>query len=91
MSVSATVVVSPITATVSGDTVSASVPAAGGVSATVTGGTGPQGPPGAAGGVLNDLLDVQVSSPADGDLLRYSSSRWTNTNQNDVIFDEGNF
>jgi hypothetical protein len=57
-----------------------------------TGKTGPQGAKGDAGGpvaYLDDLIDVLTISPADGDVLKYSSSlsTWTNTNR----LDGGNF
>ena len=57
-----------------------------------TGKTGPQGSKGDPGGpvaYLDDLIDVLTISPADGDVLKYSSSllTWTNTNR----LDGGNF
>lgn len=56
MSVQATVSSQPITATVSGDTILANVPATAPVQATVTGGIGPQGPIGASG--VSSWLDI---------------------------------
>ncbi|NBQ70698.1 MAG: hypothetical protein EBU46_18450 [Nitrosomonadaceae bacterium] len=58
----------------------------------LTGKTGPQGVKGDPGGppaYLDDMTDVMTISPADGDLLKYSSGLaiWTNTNQ----LDGGNF
>jgi hypothetical protein len=57
-----------------------------------TGETGPPGSKGDAGGpvaYIDDLIDVLTISPADGDILKYSSSlsTWTNTNR----LDGGNF
>ena len=89
MSVEATVTSQPITASVSGGTVSASVPAALPVSASVSGGVGPQGPSGNAGN-LGDLLDVQAVATTTGDLLRYSNGKWRNYPEADVT-DGGNF
>lgn len=50
---------------------------------------GAKGDPGGAPAYLDDLTDVLTISPADGDLLKFSSglSTWTNTNQ----IDGGNF
>lgn len=89
----------PITASVTGGMVSASVAAAADVSIGVSGGFGPQGasgpqgepgPPGAQS--LSALADVDVQSIADGDVLRYSaaSSRWTNYAEQNLV-DGGNF
>lgn len=104
MSITANVTGGSVSATVSGRGVSASVPAAepprasvsgGGVSASVSGGVGPQGPAGAAGDVtvpagLSNLSDVSLAGLADGDLLRYSASRWRNFRE-DILVDGGNF
>lgn len=90
MSVSATITTQPVTASVSGSTVAASVPAPAAVQASVSGGVGPQGPAGPAGSnTLSALTDVSVSGTANGDLLRYDGSSWRN-NQADVI-DGGNW
>ena len=50
---------------------------------------GPQGPTGTSNGPLDDLTDVLIVSPADGDLVKYvaSLSTWTNSNK----LDGGNF
>ena len=50
---------------------------------------GPQGPSGTSNGPLDDLTDVLIVSPSDGDVLKYSSGLavWTNTNK----LDGGNF
>ena len=51
--------------------------------------SGPQGPSGTSNGPLDDLTDVLIVSPGDGDVLKYSSGLavWTNTNK----LDGGNF
>ena len=50
---------------------------------------GPTGPSGSSSGPLDDLTDVLIISPADGDLLKYNSGllTWTNSNK----LDGGNF
>lgn len=90
MSVSASISSQPVTATVSGDTVAASVPAAAAVQAAVTGGIGPQGPSGVSGGLFDELSDVAVSQPGDGQVVRYDaqSSQWTNQQ---LVINGGNF
>lgn len=89
MSVEITITSQPITASVSGGTVAASVPAAAAASATVSGGVGPQGPAGNAGN-LADLLDVQITSASTGDLLRRDSGKWKNTPESQIL-DGGNW
>lgn len=84
----------PTSASVSGGSVSANVTASP-VSASASGGVGPQGPAGAAGDVtvpagLSNLSDVSLAGLADGDLLRYSASRWRNFRE-DILVDGGNF
>lgn len=93
MSVSASISSQPVTAVVSGGTVSASVPTAMAVQAAVAGGVGPQGPTGPKGdaaGTLDQLDDVQLASPADGQVVRYDaqSSQWTNQ---PLVINGGNF
>jgi hypothetical protein len=84
--ISATVTSQPITATVSGGTVSASV-ASSSSSVSIAGGVGPQGPAGAAGGVIEQLSNVQIVSAQPGDVLQYGgSNKW----QNNPILDGGN-
>lgn len=86
---------SDITATVSGSTITAAATSAGVsvtvgasvVNATASGGVGPAG---AAASLLSDLQDVQIDDPAAGDVLRYSSSRWRNYRETDLL-DGGNF
>jgi hypothetical protein len=88
-----------ITATVNSQPITASVSAAGGIMASVGssvvtanagGGIGPQGPS-AAGGNIGQLADVQVASPQNGDVLRFSSSKWRNHPESDIVIDAGNF
>jgi hypothetical protein len=96
MSITANVTSSKISATVSGDSVTASV-ASGRVAAAVTGGIGPQGPSGDTGetggaATLSELTDVQLTSPANGDLIQYSAatSKWRNVTDLSLV-DGGNF
>jgi hypothetical protein len=96
MSISASVTGAKITATVIGDAVSAAV-SSGRVSAAVTGGIGPQGPAGESGETggattLSELTDVQITSVADGDVLRYSAAagRWQDYAELNLV-DGGNF
>ena len=88
-----------ITASVSSQPITATVNASGSISASVGssvvtanagGGIGPQGASGAAGGPLEQLSNVQIVSAQSGDLLRYSSNKWTNVNETQVT-DGGNF
>jgi hypothetical protein len=90
VSITATVTSQPITASVSGSGVSANVGSSL-ITASASGGIGPQGASGAAGGSLSDLTDIQISSVADGDVLRYSSSKWRNFPETNMTFDAGNF
>jgi hypothetical protein len=78
-----------ISASVSGGTISATVGAST-ISASAGGGIGPQGPSGAAGGVLDDLADVTLASPSNGDLLRYASGAWRNYPETNLT-DGGHF
>jgi hypothetical protein len=48
------------------------------LSASASGGIGPQGDKGDAAGLLTQLTDTAISSVAEGDVLRYSSSKWRN-------------
>lgn len=89
MSITATITTQPITSSVSGSTVAASVPTTS-VQASA-GGVGPQGPPGPAGSnALANLTDVSVSNVAAGDILRYSDSAWRNRPEH-LLIDGGNF
>jgi hypothetical protein len=88
--ITATVVSQPITASVnSTGSISANVGSSS-VTATAGGGIGPQGPAGSLGAGLGDLVDVNLSSVQDGDVLRYDSAKWHNVNQTQVT-DGGNF
>lgn len=90
MSISASVTAQPITATVSGTgDISASVVSTV-VTASASGGIGPQGASGAAGGLLSQLTDTQISGLAAGDVLRYSGSKWQNYPETNVT-DGGNW
>lgn len=87
--ITATVDSKPISATVSGNRIISSM----GSSLVVTsaaGGVGPQGPQGTPGTALSSASDVSLTSVADGDLLRYSTGRWRNFPQNQLL-DGGNF
>jgi len=63
------------------------------ISVSTPGIIGPAGPTGPSGittaGALDDLTDVLIVSPADGDLVKYSAGLgvWTNSNK----LDGGNF
>ena len=94
---------SQITATVNSQPITATVNASGSISANVGsssvsvsagGGIGPQGPQGVIGppgNALSGASDVQLSNVAEGDLLRYSSSKWRNHAEGDLILDGQNF
>lgn len=92
-----TVSAQPVSARVSGETIVARVPAAAASAAAVTGGVGPQGaagpqgpqgPPGATS--ISAASDVELQGIADGDVLRYSSNRWRNYPDANLV-DGGNF
>jgi hypothetical protein len=85
--ISATVASQPISATVTAAGVSATV-ASSTAMVTIAGGVGPQGPAGAAGGLLEQLSNIQIVSAQAGDVLQYGgSNKW----QNNPILDGGNF
>ena len=90
-SITASVSSSPITARLSGSSVSASVGSSR-VSATISGGIGPAGPQGPQGpsGSIAGASDVAFDGVAEGDVLRYSSSRWRNYAETQLT-DGGNF
>jgi hypothetical protein len=90
VTITANVTSQAITANVSGGSISANVGSSL-VTASASGGIGPQGASGAAGGLLEQLQDVLMSSVADGDVLRYSSSKWRNFPETNMTFDAGNF
>ncbi len=89
-----------ITATVNSQPITASVNASGIISASVGssvvtanagGGIGPQGPAGTDGGTLEQLSNVQIVSAQNGDVLRYSSNKWRNYAESDIVIDGQNF
>ena len=92
-----------ITATVNSQPITATVAASGNISASVGssvvtanagGGIGPQGVQGVIGppgNALSAASDVQLSGVAEGDLLRYSNSKWRNHPEGDLILDGQNF
>ena len=94
MSITASVSGNPITASVTEDGASVAVsPVA--ISATVTAGIGPQGPSGSTGetggaSTLAELTDVQITSAAEGDVLRYNGSKWADHSEL-LLTDGGNF
>jgi hypothetical protein len=79
MSITASVSGTPITASVTESGASVAV-APVSISANVLAGIGPQGPAGVGGEVgsstLAGLSDVQITSAAEGDVLRYNGSKW---------------
>ena len=93
MSITASVNSSTITARVSGSSISASVGSSP-IRATASGGVGPQGPQGATGNAgtvaIAAATDVELTGLADGDVLRYSNSRWRNHAET-LLTDGGSF
>lgn len=88
-----TVSTQPVSATVSGNTVVARVPAATAGTATVTGSGGPAGvagPQGPPGNALSQAGDVELTAVADGDVIRYSSNKWRNYPEANLV-DGGNW
>jgi hypothetical protein len=85
--ISASVTSQPISATVTAAGVSATV-ASSSAMVTIAGGVGPQGPAGSAGGQLEQLSNVQITSAQAGDVLQYGgANKW----QNNPILDGGNW
>jgi hypothetical protein len=94
---------SQITASVSSQPITATVATSGGISASVGssvveasagGGIGPQGPQGVIGppgNALSAASDVQLSGVAEGDVLRYSNSKWQNFPESNIVIDGSNF
>jgi hypothetical protein len=78
-----------ITASVTGSAVAAAV-SANVVTTATAGGIGPQGPQGVAGAALQSASDVALSGVSEGDVLRYSSSKWRNYADANLT-DGGNF
>jgi hypothetical protein len=60
------------------------------LSASASGGIGPQGDKGDSAGLLTQLTDTAISSVAEGDVLRYSSSKWRNYPDTSIV-DGGNW
>ena len=91
--ISVAVTSSMISASAGGSSVTATVGSSP-VSASASGGVGPQGPTGPAGDAGSVTIaaagDAEISGLADGDVLRYSSSKWRNYPQDDLL-DAGNF
>lgn len=94
-SISASVTSRPITASVTAGGVSASVSGGSAAKVNVGGGVGPQGPQGPAGADGSTSIaaasDVALEGVATGDLLRYSSGKWRNFPEQDVVIDGSNF
>ena len=84
---------STISASAGGSSVTATVGSSP-VSAAASGGVGPQGPQGPAGDAgsitIGSASDVELASLTDGDVLRYSNSRWRNYAESGLV-DGGNF
>jgi hypothetical protein len=79
-----------ITASVSGSSVTAAVGSSP-VTASASGGVGPQGAAGDATALsIAGATDVTLSGLADGDVLRYSASKWRNYADANLT-DGGNF
>jgi hypothetical protein len=86
--ISVAVTSSKISASAGGSSVTAAVTSQP-VATAVAGGIGPQGPQGPAGSIAS-ASDVALSGLTDGDVLRYSNSRWRNYPEDDLL-DAGNF
>jgi len=92
--ITASVSAQPITATVSGSGVISATVGSSVVEASAGGGIGPQGPQGVIGppgNALSAASDVQLSGVADGDVLRYSSNKWRNFPESNIVIDGSNF
>lgn len=74
-----------IAATVSEMQIATSVSPASSVAASVSGGIGPTGVT-----TLSGASDAVISSAADGDVLRYSSGKWRNYPEANLV-DGGNW
>ncbi len=86
--ISVAVTSSKISASAGGSSVTAAVTSQP-VATAVAGGIGPQGPQGPAASIAS-ASDVALSGLTDGDVLRYSNSRWRNYPEDDLL-DAGNF
>jgi hypothetical protein len=40
---------------------------------------------------LSSMIDVAIATPSSGDVLRYSSSKWRNYPEGDIVIDGQNF
>lgn len=81
MSIPVTVQSSPVVVSVSDES----------IVVDVSGGVGPQGAQGASGvSQISQASDVSIATPADGDVLRYSSGKWRNYPDASLV-DGGNF
>jgi hypothetical protein len=92
--ITASVSSQPITATVSGSGVISASVGSSIVEASAGGGIGPQGPQGVIGppgDALSGASDVQLSNVAEGDVLRYSNSKWRNHPESNIVIDGSNF
>jgi hypothetical protein len=89
--ITATVVSQPITAAVSGSGAITANVGSSSVTANAGGGIGPQGPAGTDGGNIEQLANVQIVSAQNGDVLRYSSNKWRNYPEGDIVIDGQNF
>ena len=94
--ISVAVTSSTISASAGGSSVTATVGSSP-VSAAASGGVGPQGPQGPQGPAgdassitIESAADVELASITDGDVLRYSNSRWRNYAESGLV-DGGNF
>jgi hypothetical protein len=92
--ITASVSSQPITATVSSSGVISATVGSSVVEASAGGGIGPQGPQGVIGppgDALSAASDVQLSGIAEGDVLRYSNSKWRNFPESNIVIDGSNF
>jgi hypothetical protein len=90
VSISVSVSSPSISAAVTQTGVAAAVASTAPVSATVQGGIGPAGVPGST--TIAGATDVELSGVANGDVLRYSNSKWRNYAETDLfLLDAGNF
>jgi hypothetical protein len=92
--ITASVSSQPITATVSSSGVISATVGSSVVEASAGGGIGPQGPQGVIGppgNALSGASDVQLNNVAEGDLIRYSNSKWRNFPESNIVIDGSNF
>ena len=92
--ITASVSSQPIAATASGSGVISATVGSSVVEASAGGGIGPQGPQGVIGppgNALSAASDVQLNDVAEGDVLRYSNSKWRNFPESNIVIDGSNF